>query len=160
MIKTFFLIIFLSFLFSIQSYSLQNENDDEDLSMNAIFLEAGGNGIGFSFNYERFFSDKIGIRVGAGSLILLGITTPIMINYYVGSKNNKLELGSGIIYIDYFEDDKVFGRGKSALLSMTIGLRHQKPGGGIVIRLSFTPLFNLHAGRFIPYAGLSLGYSF
>ena len=160
MIKALILIIVLSYLLSMYGFAIQKGAGEENFSRNVIFLEAGGNGVGFSVNQEGFFTKKVGLRLGLGSLAVYGLSIPIMLNYYLGEDNNKLELGAGITHFSKGTDDGVFGDRSTVLIGVTMGLRHQNKYHGVVIRVSFTPLFNLSTNRFIPFGGLSLGFSF
>jgi hypothetical protein len=155
-------ILLILFLVILQNKILGNGllPDDDGYSKNVMFVEAGGNGLGFSLNYEGFFSRKVGIRLGVGSLLIYGLSFPVMLNYYVGKDNNKLELGAGIVRFNGGADDSIFGDEATTLLGFTIGLRHQKQFKGVVVRVSFTPLYNPEKDRFIPFGGLSVGFTF
>lgn len=128
--------------------------------LNMIFAEAGGSGILFSLNYERLLGNNFGVRIGAGSAGLMGLTIPALLNYYIG-KEKKLELGLGIIYTDYFSNicGTYISNGKY-LITGTIAHKFQSEKSGIVFRLAFTPVYNPFKGKFLPYGGISAGYAF
>ncbi len=158
MARVFILIILYLVLFQ-NKILANNLFPDDSYSKNVMFVEAGGNGLGFSLNYEGFYSRKVGVRLGVGSLLLYGLSFPVMLNYYVGEDNNKLELGAGIVRFNGGADS-IFGDEATTLLGVTIGLRHQKQFRGVVVRVSFTPLYNPEKDRLIPFGGLSVGFTF
>ncbi len=157
--KTILFIVSILFVSSHILYALPF-NENNGYSENVIFFEVGGNGLGASINYERFLKENVGVRVGFGTLVTFGISVPVMLNYYVGKENNKLELGGGLIYFGEGIKDSFFGDKGAILLGLTIGLRHQKQFRGLVIRVSLTPLYNTNLNKAILYGGLSLGFSF
>jgi hypothetical protein len=115
-------------------------------SPNSIFFELGGNGIFYSVNYDRLFTESFGARVGFGYVSAFGVplaaSFPLMAYRLIGSGSNKLELGLGACVIlqneptsfslngsDHFEGNLVLG-------TTTVGYRYQRAGGGIVFRES------------------------
>ncbi len=84
-----------------QSTQFKNKN-----YKNAFFLEAGGNGILYSINYERFIlrkgSSELSYRIGMSPLVSViglykGGQVFGLINYSVGKKKYRWESGIGII---------------------------------------------------------------
>ena len=116
---------------------------------NSIYLEFLGNGGLYSVNYDRLFSDDVGVRIGfmyfeadkfifANDLQILII--PITLNYLIGSGNHKLELGGGPLiafasgrasFFGLFEGEKRSGSRVGA--TATIGYRYQKSYGGLYL---------------------------
>lgn len=137
---------------------------------NSIYLEALGNGILYSVNYDRLFTENVGGRIGIMYLSSFDIIftseenvllVPIMVNYFTGNKH-KLELGAGIVYA-HADNIGIFGigsgEGGSGIASTaTIGYRYQNPNGGFLFRVGFTPF--LGKDGFEASGGISLGYSF
>jgi hypothetical protein len=70
----------------------------------ALYFELAGNARAISANYERFLTQKISLRAGIGKAMYYDFSVPVMINYFVG-KNNRLELGVGIVYINGRSED-------------------------------------------------------
>ena len=71
---------------------------------NAVYAEALGNGILYSFNFDRRFKDKpdgFGFRLGANLIPSSGnelVTfVPAQLNYIIGNQH-ALELGAGVVY--------------------------------------------------------------
>ena len=136
---------------------------------NSLYFEALGNGILYSINYDRMINENFGGRIGIMYLPEFGIIfssienlvmMPVMLNYFVGEKH-KLELGAGIVYSSFDKGDlfKFEAEGKSGVVgTATIGYRYQKPEGGFLWRIGFTPFFSNEV--FVPSGGISLGYSF
>lgn len=135
---------------------------------NAFYLELFGNGLLYSLNYDRLFTDQISGRVG---IMFLGaaegesaagvMAAPIMANYLVGRGNSHFEAGVGVALVsgaisnvEGFEDESFSGVAGTG----TLGYRYQRPAGGFVFRAGLTPFFS--TSGIVPWFGLSLGYGF
>lgn len=124
-----------------------------------MFVEAAGNGILISINYERIIFNKIGLRTGVGTIGIYGLTIPAMINYYFGS-NRQLELGFGIVYTDYFPKEGGFIHNGEFLIGTTVGYKFQKENSNIILRFSFTPFYSTSEDKVLLFGGISLGCAF
>jgi hypothetical protein len=136
---------------------------------NTFFVELGGNAVAYSLNYERFFTPKIGIRIGgmylqadddAGTQVGVGLF-PVMATYLLGAGNSHFETGAGIGFATAGVSDSDIGGdwGDSAVYgTATFGYRYQKPEGGVMFRAGFTPVFA--DGTLLPWVGVSVGYAF
>jgi hypothetical protein len=141
---------------------------------NSIYLEFLGNTGLYSINYDRLFSEDVGIRIGfmyfeSDYAIFFKdielIFIPITLNYLAGSGDHKFELGGGPALVFGHFKLTFFGLGESDLIdangivgTATIGYRYQPVDGGFLFRIGFTPWFGF--GEFYPSAGISLGISF
>ncbi len=156
---------------------------------NSLYAELWGNGLIYSLNYDRLFSNAIGARVGVSYTApeMVSLTTFPVMGYYLiglGSGGSKLELGLGLTLILQPENqatsfigqphDKI--RGNSVLGTATLGYRYQRADGGFIFRIGYTPFFGIFSGEkeFVPYvptqyednfrfmnwAGISFGYGF
>ena len=143
--------------FNLNNKTVKDSSFNNQIVKNFIFLEAGGNGIFASINYERLLTEDIGIRIGAGSFGYAGLSFPIMINYYIFEKH-KLELGLGIIPFSKLEENDFIGE-DGTLLSFTIGLKSYKSIGGLMFRVSLTPFINLGKEKANLFGGLSFGWA-
>ncbi|MGH7481271.1 MAG: hypothetical protein ACRELV_03890 [Longimicrobiales bacterium] len=140
---------------------------------NAVYVELLGNGLLYSMNYERRFTERTAGRVGA--MFVAGedeegsdaaaLFLPIMANFLFGDGNHHFEAGAGLglvlssaeeVDVGVGGDDDDFGAG--AYGTGTLGYRYQRPGGGIVFRAGLTPVFGPEA--FLPWLGVSIGYGF
>ena len=142
---------------------------------NTIYVEALGQGIVNSINYDRIVRSekkvKNSISVGFGAKILnvtdTRLSTHISYNFLFGTKANKLELGLGVNAM-YLEDEydfieynysypaqkgPVYRKGLYTYASPKIGYRYQKSGGGLFLRATFTPLITLRNKIDIVYSG-------
>ena len=136
---------------------------------NTFFVELGGNAVVYSLNYERFFTPKLGVRVGgmylmgdddAGTEVGIGLF-PVMATYLLGAGNSHFETGAGIGIATAGVDETDVGEdwGDSAVYATaTLGYRYQKPEGGVIFRAGFTPI--IASGTIVPWAGVSVGYAF
>ncbi|MDX1671436.1 MAG: hypothetical protein R3211_03785 [Balneolaceae bacterium] len=91
------------------------------------------------------------------------ITIPVMVNHLSGTGNHHLELGGGITIITFSENDPDedlldLSSGSAVAATATVGYRYQKPEGGFLFKIGFTPLTNFDV--FLPWGGISLGYAF
>lgn len=141
---------------------------------NAIYIEIGGPAVIYSLNYDRIIHEcsawSVGSRVGIGLVSSSFDNTRLVAEVYGLKKSNNhanrfLELGLGFMYrsprvlteTPTIKDNPALG------LSPRIGLRWQKPTGGWVTRVGFTPVISKQSGeaiKFAPWAGLSIGRSF
>lgn len=153
---------------------------------NGVYAEVLGNGMLYSCNYERLFTESFGVRIGASYFEPENVpivTFPLMANYLIGSGSSKLELGLGICVLLLPEkvslsfmtavDEQL--KGNSVLGTATVGYRYQPADGGLVFRVGFTPLFGVFAREkstslyleeyedvfgFRVLGGVSVGYAF
>lgn len=139
------------------------------VASNTFFVELGGNAAVYSLNYERFFTPKLGVRVGGmylqadddvGDRVGIGLF-PIMATYLLGEGNSHFETGAGIGLATAGVSDTDVGEdwGDSGVYgTATFGYRYQKPEGGVIFRAGFTPVYA--SGTLVPWAGVSVGYAF
>jgi hypothetical protein len=138
-------------------------------SPNSIYLELLGNGLFYSVNYDRMFTESFGARVGIGFVQATeaSLTTiPIMAHYLFGSGSSKLEIGFGACMllqpewsgISFIGSEDKEARGSQILGTATLGYRYQRTDGGFVFRAGVTPIFGVIGFKLI--GGLSFGYGF
>jgi len=173
--------IFVTFFqFFVSGYLYAQEV--QKVAKNAIYIEGLGNGIFYSLNYERSIQSNISIRSGLSYFVLFGeaehkstgekeevfaeiVTSPIMLNYFIGKGNHKVEIGGGMVLFslrgqssEVSSNGIKFKVGVFSLLTGTLGWRYQPRGGGLVFKVAFTPIFNF--GDFLPFGGIGIGYAF
>ena len=114
---------------------------------NHCYLELFGNGIIYSFNYERLITDNFTIRGGLGIVpgfalideFFFGI--PLTASYLLGGSSSKFEIGLGTTFF-FFEDPDTFSfssNDKSYLvLTGILGYRYFRSRGGFTFRITFT----------------------
>ncbi|MFQ5865286.1 MAG: hypothetical protein ACE5IW_08680 [bacterium] len=137
---------------------------------NSIYLELLGNGILYSINYDRMFSESICGRIGImyiptgevdGEENVNVTIVPVTANYLVGKGKHKLELGLGALFVfadrDFDEQGGAVDE-QGVAGTATFGYRFQPLNGGFVFRIGFTPIFTDNG--FAPWGGLSFGYGF
>ncbi|MBC7915957.1 MAG: hypothetical protein H7Y07_17745 [Pyrinomonadaceae bacterium] len=150
-----------------------------------IFIELGGPGLIYSANFDTRFSKKrngLGGRIGAGFINADSesiFTLPVGLNYLLGKSKHLFEIGLGATYVSFntgrpnrnsytdpYGNTTYYGEStdfngitdNGALGTMTFGYRLQPLSSGFSFRGQFNTLFGY--GSFIPYGGLSLGYTF
>jgi len=136
---------------------------------NHFYLELGGNGGLYSFNYERLITDNFTLRAGfgitPGILFVDGtfLAIPLTASYLAGSDAHKFEAGFGTTFFTV-QDPEVFGFPVEVnsffALTGIIGYRYFKPRGGFTFRICFTPFYNTGENEFAPSGGLSFGLGF
>lgn len=143
----------------------------ERIPKNSAYFELGGNGLYYSFNYERIFiqGDKMNYAIRGG----LGYTPkfihgndifvlPVEFNIITGQNNSHFELGFGYTFVYQYWIGDHYGQ----LLLLRFGYRFQKKSKGLMYRLALTPFTDYFVypnwtDRFItPFAAASIGYSF
>ncbi|HPT02835.1 MAG TPA: hypothetical protein PLJ84_09575 [Bacteroidales bacterium] len=135
--------------------SLQNPPDFTLAPCISPFVELMGKGF-FSLNVDFRRKETFAISLGVAA-IEEGISPGVM-GYYLGGRRHRFETGGGVS--GNMEDGKFI----SMMVHGVIGYRYQKKKG-LFFRAGFTPMFAVpftEEGKFavIPWAGLSLGYSF
>jgi hypothetical protein len=137
-------------------------NNKENTKLkNLLFVEAAGNGLALSINYERYLTKNISARVGygffTGPLSEWFNCLPIMVNY---NFEIPFELGIGIVPYTTIPSSKgtdYFGERKGGLLIMTtIGFK--RINKGFVARFSLTSFYNIHDSKIKFYGGISFGF--
>jgi hypothetical protein len=135
-----------------------------------VFVEALGNGVALSVNYDIRLkpgrNDGFGLRVGLGVGEYAGTvngtevnkTVPLSINYLIGNRMPSLELGLGLtpkFALSKLEPNEPH---VEIIPFANIGFRLQPLTKGIILRTTFTPSFDNGSPKL--WGGLSLGYSF
>jgi hypothetical protein len=167
-------------LFIFTSTLQAQTNQEFSRPARSIYLEAGGAGLSYSFNFDsRFRGEKgLGWRGGLSYISreddVKMFSAPLQVNYLIGKKVNFIEVGAGITY--FYLDDYIYYNGPGftssgesefilpvktkgdVMATFTFGFRHQ-PVHGIMYRLAITPIAN-RSGFWPLFAGLSFGYSF
>lgn len=141
---------------------------------NAVYVELLGNGLLYSVNYDRLFTDNVSGRIGA--MFVAGedeegdsgyaLITPIIASYLFGQGSSKFEAGLGVALgyasvdgLDFGEEGAgVDESGAGVIGTGVLGYRYQRPDGGFVFRVGLTPLFD--DSGFAPWFGVSFGYGF
>lgn len=140
---------------------------------NTIYAELLGPGLLYSLNYDRMLTESLSGRVGfsvfsvdaetsdPGQSKKVGVTTiPATLNYLIGKGSHKLELSGGLVFITASRKFNGVSKIESsgALGTAGLGYRYHPVNGGFNFRLGFSPFFDKDV--FVPWAGMSLGYSF
>jgi hypothetical protein len=146
---------------------------------NTIHFELLGNGLLYSINYDRLFTHNFSGRVGymyisgdatssdpADPKVTFSMSLiPVTASYLAGPGNHRLEVGGGPVMaiVSAEVEDGIQGITESGLETIVgiFGYRYQPMDGGFNFRVAFTPHFLLHGDKtFLPWGGLSLGYTF
>ncbi len=149
---------------------------------NSIFLEAGGNGVIFSVNYERkFFSKKnnnfLAVKGGLGYFAIVNIMNATL-TYNIGDGMNFFEVGGGAGVWTYGVFNSSVSENYSyGYFTPTLGNRRQSARGFllrtfatfITIREKSNTMTNNNGNfyyedkinySYYPFFGISVGYSF
>ncbi|GAB3221220.1 hypothetical protein J0A67_06810 [Algoriphagus aestuariicola] len=85
---------------------------EESLPSQSVYLELGGAGLPYSFNYDFRFDkermDSWGMRVGAGGYSIDGssfFSLPVMVNKLYGKGPHYFEMGLGVTFFAFDEDN-------------------------------------------------------
>lgn len=134
---------------------------------NDIYLEAGGNGLFSSVNYERQLTKEpgLGVRIGVGfySENAFYLTIPVGINYLFKLKNEKSFIDAGLGTSWTRIDGKLFGDSKNSNgdhfvnFIPSIGYRRHTTSS-VMWRISVTPVANKYG--LVPWIGASIGKRF
>jgi len=144
---------------------------------NVLYLELGGNALIYSINYERFFTDDLAVRLGAGFMSVTAsdnlngssarvslLLAPLMLGYTgARSGSHAFEVGGGLLLAHAGASVKDtggtdFASGTEVWPTATLGYRYAPLGGGFHFKAAFTPV--LASQNFLPWFGLSAGVIF
>lgn len=140
-----------------------------------MFFELGGNGLSYSFNYERELDRQLIGRIGF-SYLSDDFFIPLTFGKFFGEGKNHFEISSGITYSNQFIGHSYYHRPstnasavRTTYLFLTgfIGYRFQKPEGSFLFRAGITPIYEIYDSRdkisggwFFPLVGISFGHRF
>ena len=153
---------------------------------NHVYVELLGPGLLTSVNYERNLSNNIFVRAGYGNFSIESTATDFMSSYTSKTTINplilgahyvlrfrgnwKFDAGAGISYWMIklegdgadFEDLTFESKGLYPMYYGSIGLRFQKPEGGISLRFGLSPTYAVigETTTALPLPHISIGYSF
>ncbi|MDZ7374778.1 MAG: hypothetical protein ONB23_12545 [candidate division KSB1 bacterium] len=147
----------------------------------SLYLELGGEGLGLSANFDYRIMRNLALRVGV-SRVYLGAAFPFSLSYLSdGDSSGHLELGMGVTYCLYYSYSAMLFSLVSPttsaeliegvqVLTVVLGYRRQRRDGGLMWRLSLTPLFvrrketqeanSRSRYEYRAFAGVSLGFCF
>jgi len=158
--KQFSLLIIIA-AFSTYSFS------QTTFTKNSIYLEAGGNGLFGSVNYERQLTKEpgLGVRLGVGFYVenAFYLTIPVGINYLFELKNGKsfIDAGLGVTFTringELFGDSKDPNGDNFGNFIPSIGYRRHT-AKNVMWRISLSPIINNYG--VYPWLGLSIGKQF
>lgn len=133
---------------------------------NDLYLEAGGNGLFGSINYERQLTKQpgMGMRIGVGFYAenAFYLTVPADINYLFPLKNSSfIDAGLGATWARI--DAELFASDKNSngvhFVSFIPAIGYRKHGkADLMWRVSICPVINKYG--FTPWIGFSLGKRF
>lgn len=110
--KKFLIFTLASLLFCQISFA----QEVEKLPTQSFYLEIGGAGLPYSFNYDfRFDKEKMdswGMRIGVGGYTVSGgesfFSAPIMVNRLYGKGPHYFEFGAGATFLAFSNDDYTY----------------------------------------------------
>lgn len=164
------------------SLQVKAQSGDPGNFKKAIFVEAFGQGLQTSVNYDmrlkKGSQDGFGFRLGAGGIftgtsdadagpVAYGVLAfPFGLNYLIGEKKSSLEAGLGLT--PHYAKTDIYSPTKPRIVNdagwstngyMNLGYRFQPMDNGFMFRLTWTPVIN-STGFLAQNFGASAGYSF
>jgi hypothetical protein len=142
----------------------------QTFSPNAVFLEAFGQGLLYSVNYDHRFTEHTGARIGATYFRWSEsresprtvAAVPILGEWFIGSRGRYLELAAGVLIAHgrLISQLSALHRDGDLVIVATgaIGLRYQPSDSGLIFRLTAVPFVD--RDDVLLWPGLSLGYAF
>ncbi|MEB2785657.1 hypothetical protein [Algoriphagus persicinus] len=104
--------VILGFFLLVSSQLVLAQETERKLSTQAIYMELGGAGLPYSFNYDFRFDkermDSWGMRVGFGGYSINDdsfFSLPVMVNKLYGKDNHFFEMGFGATFIAFDNDN-------------------------------------------------------
>jgi len=186
--KKNFLIIAISLIFAYNNFGQQLRkapcNSPSVCQKNTFFHEIKSNLSEFNYNsinFEHLIScgeaSTIGLRFGLiyfNFYRISALGVPLELNYMRGRYNVQFEIGGGItaqqVFQNYSKEDGNYEENIIYTgLTGRVGVRYQKPEGGLFLNGGFTPMLSLMNYKkipiiadniFIPMFALGIGYTF
>ncbi len=167
--KNYFIVFFISFIFLTSIFA--QEQKDNRIVRNNIYIEFLGNGFIYSLNYERFFDPQFSLRTGAMLFTANGETDggqasnvvlalfPIMFNYLINFGSHNLEIGAGpeLAYVSAKTDLLSEKSGLDIGATLRLGYMYFPPNGGFNFSIAYTPILS---EEFTHSFGIGFGYGF
>lgn len=158
-----FMILVMLILAPLPARAQSAGNGNGHFAQNAVYIEAFGQGVFYSLNYERRITQDVSLRGGITAWNGL-IGFPLMVNALLGQDGDYFEIGVGLV-AGYTTSWLLSSRsyitsGKGLVYgTATVGYRYEPYKGGFLFRIGFTPIL-AHHDLFIPLGGVSVGYAF
>ncbi len=175
------ILIFVIFGSILIPYEAKSQNESH--LKNSIYVELGGVGLLYTFNYEYFVKRNRSLRSGIMYIAYTtqesegdlneykGIIIPIIFNTMIGKNSSKLELGVGFNLQRFTVKNNLPNRTERVLLfdadtggigiNGTINYRYQPSKAGLLFKIGLSidssPSFKYGLGGAF---GISFGYSF
>lgn len=163
-------IILMTFqmLLGVIAFGQENNNKNKNLK-NTVFVEALGNGLFGSINYERQLTKEPGLSLRAGIGFYTEydfyLTLPFSIQYLIDlNRNNFIETGIGYTRADAGADD-IFNnesvKNSDNLNNLFLSVGYKKHfGKDWMWKANFTPLITNNKEVTLPWIGVSIGKRF
>ena len=163
-------IILMTFqmLLGVIAFGKENNNKNKNLK-NTVFVEALGNGLFGSINYERQLTKEPGLSLRAGIGFYTEydfyLTLPFSIQYLIDlNRNNFIETGIGYTWADAGADD-IFNnesvKNSDNLNNLFLSVGYKKHfGKDWMWKANFTPLITNNKEVTLPWIGVSIGKRF
>ena len=157
--------LFVSFI----SFAQENQEPNGKKLKNTVFVEALGNGLFGSINYERQLTKEPGLSLRAGIGFYTEnefyLTIPTSIQYLISLRNsNFIETGVGYTWADaaaddIFNNENVTNSDNLNNLFLSVGYRKHF-GKDWMWKANFTPLITNNKDATLPWIGVSIGKRF
>jgi hypothetical protein len=137
-------------------------------SKHSIYLEAAGNAVQYSMNYEYRFPKSIVGKIGGG-MTNNGLFIPLTFGKVFFGGAHHLETSFGVTYAHYDVEPEMqdYEHADRLFLASFFGYRNDKPDRRFFFKIGFTPFYLLtemdvgeiedEGKRFIPYFGFGGG---
>lgn len=169
-------------IFVVLSFQVKAQTESADSHKKSIFIEAFGQGLHASVNYDMRFNKGVqsglGFRLGVGGIFTGTVNAdagneatgviafPVGLNYLLGEKKSSFEAGIGLTphhaRTDIYSptNPKIIDEnGWGANGYLNLGYRFQPLTNGFMFRLNWTPVIS-STGFLAQNFGVSAGYSF
>ena len=157
--------LFVSFI----SFAQENQEPNGKKLKNTVFVEALGNGLFGSINYEKQLTKEPGLSLRAGIGFYTEnefcLTIPTSIQYLISLRNsNFIETGVGYTWADagaddIFNNENVTNSDNLNNLFLSVGYRKHF-GKDWMWKANFTPLITNNKDATLPWIGVSIGKRF
>jgi len=154
-------VIVILFISNTLNSQILTEKVYPDFKHHSVYLEIGGSSLLYSLNYDYTLRITNGLNLAVGSGFAYSPNSIVddqgysflvapACNLLLGRSSHHAETGLALLSR---------GTADSTTISGRIGYRYQRPSGGFLFRIGFTPIV-LEPEWIMPWAGVSFGYTF
>jgi hypothetical protein len=175
MARLHFITIVILGMICINSITVAAQDEKYPFTKSTVYIELGGVAGIWSLNYDRTLwnlSPNFKLQGSAGCGLISefngsgfpDVLLPVSVSILSGKKMHWLETGAGVTYFIWAtrdpQSESGFSRKTELLKHVILGYRFQKEAGGLMFRVTYTPIFYSEGVyAYEHWMGVSIGFT-